>query len=274
MGRTRGRYGCARLGRLSGKIRNRRADIRSRRCKETRCGADFSRRHQARGWEGFDFWWARPGGDGAWVDRCPRARTRLRSSIACPFRGFPLPTRYCSERGERITIERMCNWAAATAISVLIAANVLGQTAAPVKSTGASPSPTPRPEQLIDSLGQADLQAAIALLKSNFTHPDAITETELNRATLQGLLVRMPGGLMFLPNRESAPAESAAPFYSEIFEGHIGYIRLGALNGTNLKELDKKLQEFATKKIDALIVDLRDSATGDFAMAGEFGKRF
>ena len=168
----------------------------------------------------------------------------------------------------------MCNWGAATAISILIAANVLAQTAAPVKSASSSPSPAPRPEQLLDSLGQVDLQAAIALLKSNFTHPDAITETELNRATLQGLLVRMPGGLMFLPNRESAPVESAAPFYSEIFEGHIGYIRLGALNGTNLKELDKKLQEFATKKVDALIVDLRDSATGDFAMAGEFGKRF
>src|SRR5438874_9726613 len=160
----------------------------------------------------------------------------------------------------------MCNWAAATAFSVLIAANALAQTPAAVKPAAPSPSSAPRSEQLIDSLGQADLQAAIALLKSNFTNPEAITDTELNRATLQGLLVRMPGGLMFLPNRETAPAESAAPFYSEIFEGHIGYVRLGALNDTNLKELDKKLSEFATKKIDALCVDLRDSATGEFAM--------
>jgi hypothetical protein len=168
----------------------------------------------------------------------------------------------------------MCNWAAATAISVLIVANAFAQTASPVKSAAPSPSPTPRPEQLIDSLGQADLQAALSLLKSNFTNPEAITETELNRATLAGLLVRMPGGLMLLPPQprgENAPTESA-PFYSEIFQGRIGYVRLGALTSPNLKELDKKLEEM--KKLGALIVDLRDSATSDFAMAAEFAKRF
>jgi hypothetical protein len=168
----------------------------------------------------------------------------------------------------------MCNWAAATAISVLIAVDGLAQTPAPVKSAVPSPSPTPGTQQLIDSLGQADLQAAISLLKNNFATPDAITETELNRATLSGLLVRMPGALMLLPARESAPAESAAPFYSEIFQGRIGYLRLGALTSANLKELDKKLEEFATKKADALIVDLRDSETGDFSTAAEFAKRF
>jgi hypothetical protein len=168
----------------------------------------------------------------------------------------------------------MFNWAAALAILVLIAANVPAQTATPVKSAAPSPSATARPEQLIDSLGQDDLQAAISHLKSNFTNPKAITDTELNRATLAGLLVRMPGGLMLLPNRESAPAESTAPFYGELFEGHIGYVRLGALTGANSKELDKKLEEFTTKKIDALIVDLRDSTTGDFAIAAEFAKRF
>jgi hypothetical protein len=168
----------------------------------------------------------------------------------------------------------MCNWAAATAISVLIVANAFAQTASPVKSAAPSPSPTPRPEQLIDSLGQVDLQAALSLLKSNFTNPEAIAETELNRATLAGLLVRMPGGLMLLPPQprgENVPTESA-PFYSEIFQGRIGYVRLGALTSANLKELDKKLEEM--KKLGALIVDLRDSATGDFAMAAEFAKRF
>ena len=38
-------------------------------------------------------------------------------------------------------------------------------------------------QELVDSLGPADLQAVITLLKSNFTNPDAITDTELNRAT-------------------------------------------------------------------------------------------
>jgi hypothetical protein len=179
----------------------------------------------------------------------------------------------------------MLNRAAITAVSVFFAIQVHGQAPAPSgapttsgsaaagKSPTPSPSATPTTEQVINSLGQADLQAAISLLKANFTNPDAITDTELNRATLTGLLVRMPGGLMLLPNREAATAGGGGPFYGEIFEGHLGYLRLGELNGANLKELDKKLQEFGQKKVDAAIVDLRVS-TGDFASAAEFAKRF
>lgn len=179
----------------------------------------------------------------------------------------------------------MLNRAAITAVSVLFAIQIHGQTPSPAgaptssspaagKSPAPSPSATPTTEQVINSLGEGDLHAAVSLLKSNFTNPDAITDTELNRAMLTGLLVRMPGGLMLLPNRESVTAEAGGPFYSEIFEGHIGYLRLGELNGVNLKELDKKLQEFGQKKVDAAVIDLRASSTGDFSSAAEFAKRF
>ena len=172
----------------------------------------------------------------------------------------------------------MLNRAGLTAISLLFAANLFGQIPGPSGVAKASPSPspsaTPGTDQIINSLGEADLQAAMSLLKSNFTNPEAITDAELNRATLQGLLVRMPGGLLFASSRESSAAEPATPFYSETFEGHIGYLRLGPLNATNLKELDKNLQDFTAKKIDAVIIDLRGSATGDFATAAEFAKRF
>ena len=175
----------------------------------------------------------------------------------------------------------MLNRAVVAATSFLFALIAFGEspTPAPSPAKGVSPSPnaspsaTPTTEQIVNSLGEVDLQAAISLLKSNFTNPDAITQTELNRATLTGLLVRMPGGLVLLPNRESAAAEPA-PFYSEIFEGHIGYLRLGELNSSNLKELDKKLQEFAQKKVDAMIIDLRASGASDFGTAAEFAKRF
>src|SRR5881296_400759 len=139
----------------------------------------------------------------------------------------------------------------------------------------ASPSTAPTPEDVVNSLGPADLQAAISLLKSNFTNPDAITDTELNRATIQGLMVRLPHGVMLLPNQESAAMEAPVAFYSEILDGHIGYLRLGSLNSANLQALDKSLSSFATKKVDALVIDLRASqATNDFAMAAEFAKRF
>jgi hypothetical protein len=142
-------------------------------------------------------------------------------------------------------------------------------------SPSQSPSAKPTTEQLVNSLSSADLQAVIALLKSNFTNPDAITDTELNRATIQGLMVRLPRGVMLLPNRESAAIEAPIAFYSEILDGHIGYLRLGSLNSANLQALDKTLGSFAAKKVDALVIDLRASqATNDFAMAAEFAKRF
>jgi Peptidase family S41 len=171
----------------------------------------------------------------------------------------------------------MLNRAAVTAISISLVATLFGQspTASPKAGSPApAPSATPTTQQIIDSLGQADLQAALTALKSNFTNPDALTETELNRATLTGLLVRMPGGLLLIPGKETGPTEPSLPFYSEIFENHIGYLRLGELNASNLKELDKKLQEFGQKKVDAVIVDLRASGAGDFPGAAEFAKRF
>src|SRR6516162_6484417 len=85
----------------------------------------------------------------------------------------------------------------------------------------ASPSATPTTEDLVNALGPADLQAVIALLKSNFTNPDAITDTELNRATVEGLLVRLPRGVMLLPGKENQSPGSPSTFYSEVIAGTI-----------------------------------------------------
>ena len=176
-------------------------------------------------------------------------------------------------------------WPALTGVSLMTIALAqsptvppsVGGVPAPGKSATptASPSPTPTAEQLLNSLGPADLQAVIALLQSNFTNPDAITDTELNRATVEGLMIRLPHGVVLLPNKESAPMEAPSALYSEVLGGHIGYLRLGSLNSANLQAMDKSLSDFAGKKVDALIVDLRSSqGTNDFAMATEFAKRF
>jgi len=174
-----------------------------------------------------------------------------------------------------------------TLIGIFLTANTLAQTPAPAQMSppapskspaspaAASPSATPTTEDLVNSLGPADLQAVITLLKSNFTNPDAITDTELNRATVEGLLVRMPRGVILLPGKENVPSAAPNAFYSEIFGGRIGYARIGSLNNANLQALDKSLSTFAGKKVNALVVDLRASqATNDFGLAAEFAKRF
>ncbi len=138
-----------------------------------------------------------------------------------------------------------------------------------------SPSVTPTVKELVNSLRPADVQAFITLLKGNFTDPDALTDTELNRATVEGLLLRLPHGITLLPGKEDLSAAAPTAFYSEIIAGRVGYVRLGSLNNANLQALDKALSGFVAKKVNDLIVDLRASpATSDLSLAAEFAKRF
>jgi len=138
----------------------------------------------------------------------------------------------------------------------------------------AAQSPPPASTAVtVDSLNAADLQQALSIIKNNYIAPDALNETELNRATLAGLLNRLDCCLMLLPTgRAPTPL---TPFYREIIDGHIGYLRPGALDKSNLQETDTTLRDFAGKKVDALIADLRGTIeTNDYLVAAEFAKRF
>ncbi len=150
-------------------------------------------------------------------------------------------------------------------------------TPAPAPSAAPPPPPaaTPTVDSLINSMAPADLQQAVLLLKSNYINPEALNEAELNRAMLTGLLTRLSGGAALLPDRAPENSEATHPFHGELLDGHIGYLRLGALTNPNLQAMDAKLQEFSSKKADAVALDLRASpATNDFEVAAEFAKRF
>jgi Peptidase family S41 len=174
-------------------------------------------------------------------------------------------------------------------ISFCLVVNAIAQTPPPTgvppgkPAASARPSPLPSPsvpgspttEDFVNSLSPSDLQAVITLLKSNFTNPDETTDTELNRATVEGLIKRLPRGVTLLPAKMNAPAETPTALYSEIISGHVGYVRVGSLNAANLQALDKSVANFVSKNVNALIVDLRTSqAMTDFPMAAEFAKRF
>src|SRR4030095_9974311 len=151
----------------------------------------------------------------------------------------------------------------ATFLISVLGANLAAQSPVPTSTpqTGpkppaqpsSSPSASPTVEELVDTLGPADLQAFITLLKANFTDPDALTDTELSRATVEGLLVRLPRGITLLATKESVPPAATNAFYSELISGRTGYARLGTLNNANLQALDKALSGFGAKKVNDLI---------------------
>ena len=119
------------------------------------------------------------------------------------------------------------------------------------------------------------MQQVIQLLKTNYIAPAALNETELNRAMLTGVLRRLGRGVMLLSAPAKDVSEATDPFFGEIIEGHIGYLRLGALTPANLQAMDAEMAKYAGQKIDAVVVDLRASrATNDFAAGADFAKRF
>ena len=155
------------------------------------------------------------------------------------------------------------------ALMIGIAIEISAQTATPSTGPGASAEP----RVTVDSLGPAEMEETIRTLKSNFVDPTALKDQEIDRATLEGLLTRLHGGAMLLPGK-TTNAELPAPFYSEVLENHIGYVRIGSLSPDNLGALDKAMSDFATKKIDAMVIDLRATSSNDFNLAAEMTKRF
>ena len=155
-----------------------------------------------------------------------------------------------------------------------MAAHLSAQSPAPKSS--ATPTPIPATAAILNAMDSAEVQQAIGLLKSNFINPAALNEVELNRATLEGLMARLGHGVMLLPaggSKEAMPATNVP--YSEVLDNHIGYLRLGELSADNLKAMDGSLKTFASKKVDALVIDLRATpSASDFGMAAEFMKRF
>lgn len=141
-------------------------------------------------------------------------------------------------------------------------------------SPPAPAKPSPSPQSLLETLDASDLQQAIPIIRDHYVNPAALNDTELQRATLAGILDHLGRGVILLPAR-SGPASTPAPFYHEIIGGHIGYLRPGDLNRAQLQELDTALRGFAAKKVDAIILDLRGSVEAtDYAIAAEFAKRF
>jgi carboxyl-terminal processing protease len=162
-------------------------------------------------------------------------------------------------------------------IEIIVAGALIGTIASGISAQTPGPSPGPsasvEPKVTVNSLSPAEMEETIRTLKSNFVDPSALKDQEIDRATLEGLLTRLRGGAMLLPGK-TTNAEAPAPFYSEVLGNHIGYVRIGSLSPDNLSALDKALTDFAAKKIDAMVIDLRATSSGDFNLAAEMTKRF
>ena len=151
----------------------------------------------------------------------------------------------------------------------------------PKRTSAPTESPAPRSvgrpggrKSTVDLLSPEAIDEAVRLLKERFVDPSAFGETEMKRATLQGLLDRLAPGASLLSGTGSGGREPG-PFRGEILNDRIGYLRLGAITPAEIAEMDAKLLDFAGKEIKAVILDLRGAPSGgDFEVAADVMKRF
>ncbi len=137
----------------------------------------------------------------------------------------------------------------------------------------------PSGARLIDGLGANELSEAMKLLRQNYVDPNALGDPALARAQLDGLLARLGPGAKLVAaangvDRRRKPA-APSPFHTEVLDGLVGYVRLGALTKENLAKLDAALKGFAAKKIGSMIFDLRATpASSDYDLAAQVINRF
>ena len=131
---------------------------------------------------------------------------------------------------------------------------------------GARPAPAG-----VDGLTPEDVAKAVSALKENFVRPEALTDAEMARAMLQGLLDRLAPAVSLVTG--TAGSDAASPFYSEACNGNTGYLRLGDLG--NIEKARQALKEWSAKGLVAVVLDLRGTPPGsDFDAGADLTRLF
>jgi hypothetical protein len=112
-----------------------------------------------------------------------------------------------------------------------------------------------------------DFQEVYQLIR---THLPGISEAELNRAAVQGLVSALAPKVTLGTNQISNGASEESPLISKssILENHIGYLRVGRVGDGLAKEMRDAFQKFnSTNKLTGLVLDLRYASGSDYSAA-------
>jgi C-terminal processing protease CtpA/Prc len=128
---------------------------------------------------------------------------------------------------------------------------------------------------LVNGLNQSGLQQVIEQLRSNYVDANALTNQEINQATVVGLISKLGPGATIETKAESEKASPSRPFKTDLIQKQFGYVRLGSLAAQNLAQLDDALTDLRTKGATGIILDLRTMPPGsEFDLAAAIADRF
>jgi len=145
----------------------------------------------------------------------------------------------------------------------------------PVAVPDSKPAPTPTQRELIDKLDRSQVDRAIATVRSNSLGNAALTDDDLQRALLEGLIRRLSPGAQLVSGTAASQKGEVFPFLAEILDARVGYVRVGHMTAETLPQLDSTLGKFRAENIKAVVLDLRGMpVSADFELAAEFARRF
>jgi C-terminal processing protease CtpA/Prc len=132
----------------------------------------------------------------------------------------------------------------------------------------------PSTRERVDGLSVEDLARLLPLLREHYVESAKLTDDEVARATVQGLLGRLGAGVRIL-DAPAAASRTVSAFRSEVISGKTLYLRVGTLSGDNLARCDAALHEHAGTGVAAVVVDLRATPpSNDFQSAARLCERF
>jgi Peptidase family S41 len=133
----------------------------------------------------------------------------------------------------------------------------------------------PSTRDLVNRLNQSGLQQVIEQLRTSYVDPNALTNQEINEATVEGLISKLGPGVTIETKAEAEKTLPSRPFKSDLIQKQFGYVRLGSFRAQNLAQLDDALADLRTKGATGVILDLRTMPAGsEFDLAAAISDRF
>ena len=101
------------------------------------------------------------------------------------------------------------------------------------------------------------------------SHLSGMTDADLNRASVQGLLTNLRGKVSLVDEGASDPQTGAALISkSTILENDVAYVRVARVEEGLAKEISGQFEQLsATNKLKGVVLDLRFSAGDDYQAA-------
>ncbi len=150
----------------------------------------------------------------------------------------------------------------------------------PPSARAPQPSPLPQPpplatdREILDQLGEAELRGILNMVKDHYVGAPRLSETELARARIQGLLARESPAMKLIASGDTSTKFRTTEFKAAALR-ELGYARLGELNESTLERLDTAIRDFQKAGITVVALDLRASgASGDANIAAAILRRF